>query len=436
MTEMKAVAQKKVEETKTLSHRHETLFLWDVRKSNPNGDPNGNEPRIDRYTKRCDVTDVCVKRAVRNYLAQKHGVGALLVTRLGEDASRIVTLTERIEELAREGDVLNVVKSCLTQNGIDSETVESKLEEVSERLKALKTTKDAKHQDDNIRKGLEKEQQNLKEIHKYLTENSTKNLKTLLENDTLRSSLIRPLRALFCQKFYDLRMFGSVLAIRGGSDLAELGGPLTGPIQIEIGTSLHRVVQSNKQITSVMAPDKQQNVLEEGEEAEHGGGLFGDTHCIEYGLFATSAIANEYAAKDTGLTDENHKLFLEALWRGVRERHTRSKNAVPRLMIDIEYSKPFHCGDLISTIELEPVERDGKRLEEEQFRDARDFSLKLDKLYAKLNKHKAIIETIRFVSNDLLKMESFKKSLEDELQTKVQEFVGMDYDPESANTKA
>lgn len=434
MAETKAAAQKKVEETKTLSHRHETLFLWDVRKSNPNGDPNGNEPRIDRHTKRCDVTDVCIKRAVRDYLARAHGVGTLLVTRLGEDASRIVTLTERIEELAEQDDWANAVRTSLGERGSDPKGVQAKLAEVSAKVKSLKD-KDAKGKEDN-RKELEQEQKTLKEIDKFLTEKSTKSLKALLENDTLRSSLVQSLRKLFCRQFYDLRMFGSVLAIRSGSDLAELGGPLTGPIQVEMGTSLHRVVQSNKQITSVMAPDKKPSTQEEGEEVEHGGGLFGDTHCIEYGLFATSAVANEHAAVYTGLTDTDHEAFLRALWRGTRERHTRSKNAVPRLLVDIEYSKPFHCGDLVSTIELESVERDGKKLDEEQFRDVRDFSLKLDKLYAKLNKHKAIIETIRFVSNDLLKMESFEEGLESELQAKVQEFVGIDYDPDQANKKA
>lgn len=46
MSETKAKVQKETEEAKILSHRHETLFLWDVRKSNPNGDPNGNEPGL------------------------------------------------------------------------------------------------------------------------------------------------------------------------------------------------------------------------------------------------------------------------------------------------------------------------------------------------------------------------------------------------------
>ena len=80
----------------TLSNRHETLFLWEVRKSNPNGDPSGNEPRIDRHTKKCDVTDVCIKRSTRDYIAIKEGIDSLLITKLGIDLSQTKRVTDRI----------------------------------------------------------------------------------------------------------------------------------------------------------------------------------------------------------------------------------------------------------------------------------------------------------------------------------------------------
>lgn len=420
---------------RTLSHRHETLFLWDVRKSNPNGDPNGNEPRIDRHTKRCDVTDVCIKRSVRNYIAQEHGVGSLLVTRLGEDASRIVTLTERIEEITNRDDLVNVVKDSLTQIGRNPESVTPGLEELSKKIENLKG-KGKKTKDEQNIKELEEEQETLKAIQKYFEEKTTKNLKTLLENGTLRPFLIPAVRKLLCRQFSDLRMFGSVLAIRGGSDLADIGGPLTGPIQVEVGTSLHRVVQSNKQITSVMAPDKKPTVTtEEGEEVEHGGGLFGDTHCIEYGLFATSAVANENAARSTGLTDEDHGLFLKALWRGTRERHTRSKNGVPRLLIDIEYTKPFHFGDLINAVSLDPRVKNGKPIEEEQYRGIEDFDLNISKLTEKLKNHYSIVEKIRFGGNGLIDLKTFKDKLVDDLKGKVEEIRDIDYAGDSSERK-
>lgn len=49
--------------------RHDFLLLFDVTDGNPNGDPDaGNMPRIDPETGQGLVTDVCLKRKVRNYV--------------------------------------------------------------------------------------------------------------------------------------------------------------------------------------------------------------------------------------------------------------------------------------------------------------------------------------------------------------------------------
>ena len=57
-------------------NRHDLVLLFDVTDGNPNGDPDaGNLPRIDPETGHGLVTDVCLKRKVRNYiLATKQGV--------------------------------------------------------------------------------------------------------------------------------------------------------------------------------------------------------------------------------------------------------------------------------------------------------------------------------------------------------------------------
>ncbi len=50
--------------------RHDFLLLFDVTDGNPNGDPDaGNMPRIDPETAHGLVTDVCLKRKVRNFVA-------------------------------------------------------------------------------------------------------------------------------------------------------------------------------------------------------------------------------------------------------------------------------------------------------------------------------------------------------------------------------
>ncbi len=52
-----------------ISNRYEFVLLYDVENGNPNGDPDaGNMPRIDPETGYGIVTDVCIKRKIRNYV--------------------------------------------------------------------------------------------------------------------------------------------------------------------------------------------------------------------------------------------------------------------------------------------------------------------------------------------------------------------------------
>lgn len=55
--------------TDSISNRYDFVFLFDVKDGNPNGDPDaGNMPRVDPETGNGLVTDVCLKRKVRNYV--------------------------------------------------------------------------------------------------------------------------------------------------------------------------------------------------------------------------------------------------------------------------------------------------------------------------------------------------------------------------------
>ena len=55
--------------TETILHRRDFALIFDVRDGNPNGDPDaGNMPRIDPETGNGLVTDVSLKRKVRNYV--------------------------------------------------------------------------------------------------------------------------------------------------------------------------------------------------------------------------------------------------------------------------------------------------------------------------------------------------------------------------------
>lgn len=58
----------------TLNNRYEFVLLFDIKDGNPNGDPDaGNMPRLDPETNQGLVTDVCLKRKIRNYVELTQG---------------------------------------------------------------------------------------------------------------------------------------------------------------------------------------------------------------------------------------------------------------------------------------------------------------------------------------------------------------------------
>jgi len=63
--------------TTPIKNRYEFVLLYDVENGNPNGDPDaGNMPRIDPETGYGIVTDVCLKRKIRNYVELVKGDSA------------------------------------------------------------------------------------------------------------------------------------------------------------------------------------------------------------------------------------------------------------------------------------------------------------------------------------------------------------------------
>lgn len=58
--------------SKDIQKRYDFVIFFDVKDGNPNGDPDaGNLPRVDAETGHGLITDVCLKRKVRNYVGLK-----------------------------------------------------------------------------------------------------------------------------------------------------------------------------------------------------------------------------------------------------------------------------------------------------------------------------------------------------------------------------
>ena len=56
--------------------RYDFMSVFDAKNANPNGDPDaGNMPRIDPETGKGVITDVCLKRKIRNYVQLKYQDG-------------------------------------------------------------------------------------------------------------------------------------------------------------------------------------------------------------------------------------------------------------------------------------------------------------------------------------------------------------------------
>ena len=306
-----------------IKNRNEFLFLYDIKNGNPNGDPDENRPRIDDVTKRCYVTDVRLKRFVRDYLIQTDGEDQILVTKLGV---KTVNLTDRVKESLKD----------LEKDKIDGEVL----------------------------------------------------MGTLLET------------------FTDLRMFGSPLAFKGAPDEWGETSKVTGPVQINFGETLHEVDEVTFHGTSLFRSRG------EAEGSEQKMGTFTTYYAIPYGLVAFHGIANENAAKTTGLSNDDLEKFKIALWKGVRETssaHTRTKrDQQPRLLINIVYKEKieieengtkkevpteYHIGALEEKVVLTPTPETS---EEINIRTFRDYTLDFSRLIGAIKKAESKIERIEY----------------------------------------
>lgn len=98
----------------TIKNRYDFVFLFDVKDGNPNGDPDfDNMPRTDEETNHGLVTDVCIKRKIRNYVQLLKGLkapydifireGNVLNTIIGEKKDEIKKTEKDEKEVGKKG---------------------------------------------------------------------------------------------------------------------------------------------------------------------------------------------------------------------------------------------------------------------------------------------------------------------------------------------
>lgn len=216
-----------------IKHRYDFALLFDVLNGNPNGDPDaGNSPRIDPETGYGLVTDVCLKRKIRNYICLAKSDPKTGVPEPGYDI------------YVKEKAVLN------RQN--------------RRAYEALKLDPESKGKD--------------------------------------KAGQVSEARAWMCQTFFDVRMFGAVMAIEVNC------GQVRGPIQLAFARSVDPIVALEQSITRMAVATER--------EAEKQGGdnrTMGRKQIVPYALYVAHGFLSPHLAADTGFSEADLTLLWHAL---------------------------------------------------------------------------------------------------------------------------
>lgn len=118
--------------SKIIEKRYETLLLFDVKNGNPNGDPDaGNMPRIDYYTNHGIISDVCIKRKVRNHVQLVKGdcegykiyvTEGVVLNHQHELAYKALNLTPESKKMPDDKEMAQAVTKFMCDNFYDIRT--------------------------------------------------------------------------------------------------------------------------------------------------------------------------------------------------------------------------------------------------------------------------------------------------------------------------
>lgn len=123
MTNQSTTKMTAVEDGTDIETRSEILFIYDAQDCNPNGDPyNDNQPRIDQATGQAVVTDVRLKRYIREQLqTDNHGVFIRTPDDDRQAFKRIEAALGMFEEVEEPGDfeTVDAVKETFLKRAAD-----------------------------------------------------------------------------------------------------------------------------------------------------------------------------------------------------------------------------------------------------------------------------------------------------------------------------
>ncbi len=294
----------------TISHRYDFVLLFDVKDGNPNGDPDaGNMPRLDAETGHGLVTDVSIKRKLRNFVAMAHGYKRPFDIYVKERAVLGRSHVEAFKSLdIKLGEEARLKLSAadvaaLEESGLpDGMTIEQDEADNSELLLSADLDKKSAQQwiKDNKPAAL------VKKILSAALKSSKGRKPTQMESDGGRKWM--------CENFFDIRTFGAVLSLKSAPNC----GQVRGPVQLTFGRSTDPIVASEHSITRMA-------VATEAEAEKQGGDnrTMGRKHTVPYGLYRAHGFVSSFLAKQTGFGADD----LELLWQALAQMFEHDRSA-------------------------------------------------------------------------------------------------------------
>ena len=299
--------------------RHEFVYLFDVTNGNPNGDPDGgNMPRIDPETNHGLVTDVALKRKVRDYvsLTQQDKEGYKIF--IQSQAALNTLILQAFRDVGIEAPQIEINKD-------DAELIEwlkekapeevFELDEDNQKLTYLGTSTSKKDISKSFMQDLERADIP-KDIPAKLGDIATEIAK-IAKGKKISKGKRDEARQRMCKDYYDIRMFGAVLSTGLNA------GQVRGPLQFTFAQSRDPVYPRDLSITR-KAITKASDMAEKETE-------MGRKPLVHYGLYLAQGFYNNFLGagpQGTGVVEKD----LELLWEALGELFTYNRSASKGLM--------------------------------------------------------------------------------------------------------
>ena len=243
---------------KQLANRYDFVLIMDVKDGNPNGDPDaGNMPRLDAESGHGLITDVSLKRKVRNFVG--------LVKE--QDEREPVDGEKRFEIYVREKAILNHQNqraySALNLAVAPEEQAQDATENAATDAKKKKPVKEK-------RKGSADE--------------------------------VSQARKWMCQNFFDVRTFGAVMSTGVNC------GQVRGPVQLTFARSVEPIVALEHSITRMAVATEAEAEKQQGDNR-----TMGRKHTVPYGVYVAHGFVSSFLAKQTGFGEDDLELVFQAL---------------------------------------------------------------------------------------------------------------------------